>query len=158
VSAEPRTLWSRLNIALQRLFMKAHVAIYRLTAGKVGSHVSGANPRIGERAFLLLTTTGRKSGQQRITPLFYLPDGENSIVVASNWGAATHPQWWQNLQANPHAQIQIRERIIPIIAHEADPEEHTRLWTILTARHPDFADYQRKTTRQIPLVILTPNP
>jgi F420H(2)-dependent quinone reductase len=158
VSTEPRPLWSGLNIALQRFFMNAHVAIYRLTAGKVGGYVSSTNPRIGNRAFLLLTTTGRKSGRQRVTPLFYFPDGGNNVVVASNWGASVHPQWWRNLQTNPHARVQIRRQIIPVIARGATSEERARLWAILTARHPDFADYQQKTPRQIPLVILTPNP
>src|SRR5579863_9232885 len=97
---------------VQRVFMQGHVSLYRLTSGAIGS-------RAGGRSLLILTTLGRKSGKERDTPLFYFPDGEHLIVIASNGGAPKHPTWWLNLQANPQAKVQIRGRIIAVTARQA---------------------------------------
>jgi F420H(2)-dependent quinone reductase len=116
---------------------------------------------------MLLTTTGRKSGQQRVTPIFYLPAMEDTInsipiekghflLIASNWGASTDPIWWLNLQVNPRAQVRIGKKTMAVTARKADSEERSRLWPLITSRYTNFADYQRSTRREIPVVILTP--
>ena len=131
---------------LQRLFMKGHVSLYRRTGGKVGNG----------KSFLILTTIGRKSGIERDTPLFFFPDEGRFIVIASNGGAPKHPTWWLNLQSNPKAKIQVRSRVIPVIARQADAEESKRLWTIIADKYKNFVGYQKRTTREIPIIILTP--
>jgi len=133
--------------ALQRIFMRVHSGIYRLTGGVVGG-------RGGSRSFLLLTTIGRKSGRERVTPIFYLPDGENFVLIASNWGAPTHPIWWLNLLAHPQAWVQVGRRRIAVQARLADPAERAQLWARVTAKYSNFAAYQQRTAREIPVVIL----
>jgi deazaflavin-dependent oxidoreductase (nitroreductase family) len=130
--------------SLQRLFMKGHVSLYRLTGGKVG----------GGKHFLILTTIGRKSGVERDTPLFFFRDGDHFIIIASTGGAPKHPIWWLNLQNNPQAKIQVGPRVIPVTARQADGEERTRLWSIIAENYKNFVQYQKHTTREIPVVIL----
>ncbi len=111
---------------------------------------------MGGQNILILTTTGRKSGKKRDTPLQYTTDGDRFIIIASNGGAPKHPTWFLNLRANPQAQIQIRSQKIAVTASEASGDERTRLWSQVTGVHQNFADYQKRTTRQIPVVVLTP--
>ncbi|GAC1349838.1 MAG: nitroreductase family deazaflavin-dependent oxidoreductase [Ktedonobacteraceae bacterium] len=132
--------------SLQRLFMKGHVSLYRLTGGKVG----------GGEHLLILTTVGRKSGLERDTPLFFFRDGDRFIIIASAGGAPKHPIWWLNLQGNPQAKVQVGPRVIPVTARRADGEERTRLWSIIAENYKNFVGYQKHTTREIPVVILTP--
>jgi F420H(2)-dependent quinone reductase len=134
---------------LQSFAMKVHVSFYRLTGGAIGGKLAG-------RPMLLLTTLGRKSGLERITPILYFSDGNRYILIASNGGAPKHPQWFLNLLAQPEAKAQIKQDILNVIATQADPEERQRLWSLVTAKYQNFADYQKKTTREIPVVILTP--
>ena len=112
--------------------------------------------RLGKSPVLLLITTGRKTGKPRATPLFYLKDGDNIILVASNGGSTTHPTWWLNLQANPQAKVELGRKKLPVTARQADAEERKRLWPLLVAMYAGYAEYQKKTTREIPLVILSP--
>jgi F420H(2)-dependent quinone reductase len=137
--------------ALRRFTSGANISLYRLTNGAVGA-------KMGGRSILLLTTIGRKSGKERVTPLLYLPEGNHFVVIASNWGEANHPMWWLNLQANPRAKIQIGPKIIPVTARQASPEERQRLWPVITSKYSNYADYEKSTTREIPVVILTPGP
>lgn len=129
-----------------RLFMKGHVSLYRLTGGKVG----------GGEHHLILTTTGRKSGVERDTPLFFFTDADRYIVIASNGGAPKHPVWWLNLQSNPQAKIQVNPQVIPVTAQLADGEERKRLWAIISEKYKNFVAYQNRATREIPIVVLTP--
>ncbi len=85
-----------------------------------------------------------------------MPEAGRFILIASNWGAPNNPQWWLNLQAHPSAKVQVGKKTIVVTATPADAEERARLWSLVTSRYPDFADYQRRTTREIPVVILTP--
>ncbi len=135
--------------ALQRYFMGMHVWFYQRTGGGLGGKLVG-------RTMLLLTTIGRKSGQERITPIFYFLDHDRFVLIGSNSGSPTHPQWWRNLQANPQAKVQVGRRIIDVTAHDAIGEERQRLWSLVTARHPEFLRYQSRTTRAIPVVVLAP--
>lgn len=132
--------------SLLRLLMQSQVSLYRLTGGKMG----------GGEHMLILTNTGRKSGIQRDTPLFYFRDGDRFIIIASAGGAAKHPVWWLNLQGNPQAKVQVGPRIIPVTAKQAEGEERARLWSIIAENYKNFVSYQKRTTRELPVIILTP--
>lgn len=150
MSANSQTAKSkRKGVALQRFFTNMHIALYRRTNGAIGS-------RMGGRSLLLLTTIGRKSGQERTTPLLYMEDGNDYILIASYGGAPQDPQWFRNLVENPQAKIQIGSKVIDVTTRKANPEERSRIWPIVTGQFQNFADYQKKTTREIPVVILTP--
>lgn len=132
-----------------RFFTGANIFVYRLSGGKIGGHM-------GKAPILLLTTTGRKSGLQRTTPLLYLKDGDNLILVASNGGAPTHPTWSLNLRTNPQVEVEIGKQKQAMTARQASAEERARLWPLLINMYPGYAQYQKKTTREIPVVILSP--
>ncbi len=132
--------------SLQRLFMKGHVSLYRLTGGKVG----------GGEHLLILTTTGRKSGVERDSPLFFFHDGDQFIIIASAGGAPKHPTWWLNLKSNPQAKIQTGSQVISVAAKEAEGEERARLWAIIADNYKNFVQYQTRTSRELPVIILTP--
>jgi len=137
------------SVALQRFFMKVHIVFYQRTGGVIGGNLAG-------HPMLLLTTVGRKTQQERLTPIAYYRDGERFILIASNGGAQKHPIWWLNLQAHPQARVQVGAKIIPVTASEAQGEELQRLWSEITAKFSNFQSYQEKTERMIPVVILTP--
>lgn len=103
---------------------------------------------------LLLTTTGRKSGEKRRTALIYQPDGDAYVVVASNGGSPGHPSWYLNLQADPTAEVRVGSDVFTARARTAGPDERDRLWKLMNEVWPDYAEYQTKTGREIPVVIL----
>ena len=125
------------------------VSLYRLTRGKVSGHVQGLQ-------VLLLTTIGRKTGKQRTTPLGYFIDDGNYVITASNAGFDTHPAWFQNLRANPHVTIEIKDQQMEAEAEVAPPEKRNSLWSKLISLSPAYANYAKKTSREIPLVVLRP--
>ncbi|MGI5218839.1 nitroreductase family deazaflavin-dependent oxidoreductase [Nocardia sp. CA-290969] len=127
-----------------------HVARYRETDGEVGYVWNGTN-------ILLLTTTGRKSGRPRTSALIYGRDGADYLVVASAGGAATHPAWYLNLRANPVAEVQIKAERVRVTARTATAAERPRLWQLATEYWPNYDVYQSRTSRVIPLVVLTPS-
>jgi deazaflavin-dependent oxidoreductase (nitroreductase family) len=127
----------------------AHAGLYRATGGKLFG-------RMGKSPILLLNTVGRKSGQKRTSPLLYAMDGEDFIVIASKGGAPTHPAWYLNLRANPQATVEIGDREVRIEAEVADPEDKARLWQKMVEMYPTYDAYQRKTEREIPLLVLHP--
>ncbi len=131
----------------QRFITNIHTFIYRLSGGRIGGRMVGS-------PVLLLTTIGRKSGKERTLPLLYLADGDTIVLVASNGGAAKHPLWWSNLVANPQAKLQIGSRILTMTATLAQGEERSRLWSRLVEMYPDYANYQKRTPREIPVVLL----
>ncbi|MDP9182848.1 MAG: nitroreductase family deazaflavin-dependent oxidoreductase [Actinomycetota bacterium] len=139
------------------LQLKAMNAIHRgalkLTGGRVGWKLKGMKA-------LELTTTGRKSGITRVVMLTSpLQEGGTIVVVASRGGDDTSPAWFYNLQANPDVEVAFAGRAkAPMTAHVATPEERGRLWPLVVADHPHYGGYQTKTTREIPLVLLTPVP
>jgi len=104
---------------------------------------------------LLLTTTGRISGQERETPLIYAPDGYDYIVVASKGGAPEHPNWYLNLIAHPDITVQVLADRFPAVAREAVGEEYQRAWDLAAARWPNYNVYTQRTERRIPVVILS---
>jgi deazaflavin-dependent oxidoreductase (nitroreductase family) len=131
---------------------RAHVALYRASRGRLGGRISRGAP------VLLLTTTGRKSGRERTTPLLYLEDAGRYVVIASVGGAPKHPAWYLNLLANPAATLEVGSRKLPVTASTASPEERTRLWPLAVQIYSGYDAYQAKTTREIPVVILAPRP
>ena len=142
-----------MKLALKDAFAKQasalNILLYRKTGGKVGG-------KIGKARILLLTTTGRKSGKQRTTPLVYTSDGERIVLVASYGGDPRSPAWFHNLTANPLVTVEIGSEKKTMRAAVADADEKQRLWPMVVATYKGYEGYQRKTTRDIPLVILTP--
>ncbi len=130
--------------------MRWHAALYRATGGLVGGRVPGLP------SLLLLDHVGAHSGKRRTTPLVYMPDGENLLIVASKGGHPRHPAWLHNLRAHPDTEVQIRSRRIPVHAREASPEERLRLWPRAAEYNPHWARYRERTSREIPLVLLEP--
>jgi deazaflavin-dependent oxidoreductase (nitroreductase family) len=136
-----------------RLAMKlgtgAHAGVYRATGGKLFG-------RMGKSPILLLNTVGRKSGKKRTSPLLYVMDGEDFVIIASKGGAPTHPAWYLNLKGNPEATVEIGDQEVRVRAREADSEEKARLWQKMVEMYPTYDDYQKKTERDIPLLVLHP--
>jgi deazaflavin-dependent oxidoreductase (nitroreductase family) len=128
---------------------RLHTRLYRLTGGRIGHSA-------GNIKNLLLTTTGRKTGERRTVPLAYMRDGEAYVVVASNGGADRPPSWWLNLRDAPGARIQVGNETLDVVASRADAEEHARLWPLLKEMNPFYGRYEQITTREIPVVILRP--
>jgi F420H(2)-dependent quinone reductase len=130
--------------------MRAHAEIYRATDGRIG----GSFP--GLPALLLLDHVGAKSGKKRTTPLVYMPDGDDYVVVASKGGYAKNPGWLHNLRAHPDTTIQIGRRRIPVHAREATDEERERIWPRAVKYNKPWGDYTSRTDRVFPVVILSP--
>jgi deazaflavin-dependent oxidoreductase (nitroreductase family) len=103
---------------------------------------------------LVLTTTGRRSGDKRRNALIYGTDGDDHLVVASKGGSKDHPHWYLNLVADPHVHVQVGSEKFDAVAHAASPEERKRLWPIMTKIFPMYESFQKKTDRVIPVVIL----
>jgi deazaflavin-dependent oxidoreductase (nitroreductase family) len=131
---------------LQRI-SKTHIWLYRKTAGIVGQRLDGLD-------ICLLTTRGRKSGQVRTAPLPYFRDGERFVLIASNAGRDKHPAWFLNLSENPDVELQIGPRRLRARAREAQGDERTRIWALVTRDHPRFNRYVPWTDRVIPVVVL----
>jgi deazaflavin-dependent oxidoreductase (nitroreductase family) len=112
--------------------------------------------KMGAAPILLLTTTGRKSGRSRTVPLLYLKDDRSFVLVASLGGAPKHPAWFLNLDGDPGVTVQVGSQRSSATARRASAEEKARLWPRLVAMYPQYADYQNRTTRDIPVVIVTP--
>ncbi len=130
------------------LFGAEHVQAYRESGGERGYRWRGTT-------ILLLTTEGRRSGEPRTTPLIHRTDGDRWVVVASKGGAPEHPGWYENLIANRDATIQVKDEVIPVRASDAEGSERDRLWALMAEVWPAYNDYQAKTDRQIPVVVLS---
>jgi deazaflavin-dependent oxidoreductase (nitroreductase family) len=127
-----------------------HIRRYTETGGEVGYLWNGVPT-------LLLTTTGRKTGEPRTRALIFGQDGEDYLIIASMGGAPRHPQWYLNLAAHPEAEIQVRGDHIPVSARTAQsPDERARLWRIMAGIWPNYDAYQARTQREIPVVVLSP--
>ena len=133
-----------------RWMTKANTWVYRATGGKVGGKFMRGAP------VCLITTMGRKSGQKRTVALIYLQEGEDVILVASKGGMEHHPQWYLNMEANPDVEVEIGTTITPMKARRASDEEKAAYWPKLVEIYPDYDDYQARTTRNIPVMVLSP--
>jgi deazaflavin-dependent oxidoreductase (nitroreductase family) len=131
------------------LFGDEHVRQYEATGGRTGHDWNGAS-------ILILHTRGRRSGEIRKFPLIYGRDGKSYVIVASRGGSPEHPGWYKNLLAQPDISIQVRDAVLPVTARTASGAEKKRLWPIMTAEWPDYDKYQASTTRDIPVVVLSP--
>ncbi|MFA1544210.1 nitroreductase family deazaflavin-dependent oxidoreductase [Actinomadura monticuli] len=129
------------------LYGKEHVQRYQETDGAEGHDWQGTTT-------LLLTTTGRKTGKERTTPLIYQPEGDAYLVVASKGGADEPPLWFLNLEAQPEVKVQVKGDKFTARARTATPAEKPAMWRKMTAVWPDYDEYQKKTSREIPVVVL----
>ena len=134
-------LWNRIT--------ELNVRAYRATGGKIGGTFDGA-------PVLLLHHVGRKSGERRVTPLLYLADGEDLVIVASMGGTPKHPAWYLTLQADARTEVEVGRDRRQVVARTATAEEKERLWPRLVAMYGAYAVYQERTSREIPVVILSP--
>lgn len=153
---KPKQLNSPVVSKVMKYAGKAHVWVYRRSGGKIG-----ANWRVGAGfkkpvPTLLLEHIGRKSGRRLVSPLVYIHDGDDVIVVASQGGRDTDPQWYRNLVANPEAYIEIGSERRPVRAVTATAEQRARLWPKLVEAYADFETYQAWANREIPVIILQP--
>jgi deazaflavin-dependent oxidoreductase (nitroreductase family) len=148
-SVRARRFSDRLIAGALRVFSRVHITLYRWKGGVIGERIFGTR-------MLLLTTTGRKTGQPRTKPAAYLTDGDALVIVAGAAGAAKHPDWWLNLQSFPEAQVQVGRRKLRMSANRALPEEQQRLWARYPAQHALFESMQKRVSREIPVVILRP--
>jgi F420H(2)-dependent quinone reductase len=133
-----------------RRLMGSHTAVYRATRGRIGHRFPGSPP------MLLLNHVGAKSGETRTTPLVYVRDGENLVLVASKGGNPKNPAWLHNLRANPDTTVQVGPERRAVRARVADPDERARLWPKAVATYSGYRGYQERTDREIPLVVLEP--
>ena len=132
--------------------MRAHAAVYRATSGRIGQHIPGVPP------MLLLDHVGAKSGRRRTAALVYLEDGPNLALIASKGGYPAHPAWFHNLMANPDVTVQVGRERRNVRARVATGEERARLWPKAVKAWSGYRSYQRRTQREIPVVILEPRP
>jgi deazaflavin-dependent oxidoreductase (nitroreductase family) len=135
--------------SIYRGVLSLMVFLYRATGGRVGGKMNRGD-------VLLLTATGRKSGKQRTVPLMYIRDGSAYVITASAGGADRHPGWFFNVRSHPQATIQVKDKQIQVMAEVAGPEKKRELWARLVEVAPNFAGYQKRTSRDIPMVILYP--
>lgn len=138
------------NNAPMRLLWRLHPRLYRRTGGRLGG-------RIARMPVLLLTSRGRRSGQERTSALLHLRDGERFVVIASNAGEDRHPAWWLNLRAEPRGEVELGRHRIAVRAREVEGPEREQLWTRWLEADPSYDEYRKRTTRRIPVVVLEPD-
>jgi deazaflavin-dependent oxidoreductase (nitroreductase family) len=145
--------WSRLSNSLGakglRMVGKLNVPVYRLTRGRVGG-------KVGRGPVLLLTTTGRKSGEPRTAPVLYLADGDSYVVINTNAGNAKTPAWSLNLRADPAAEVEVKGRRTPVQARLAEGEERADLWRRHMEQYSGWEFYESKLDREIGVFVLEP--
>lgn len=140
----------RIGSIVVKVMSNLNTAVYRLTGGRIGGRFLRGAP------VFLVTTIGRKSGQPRTSPLLYLKEGDDYVIVASKGGMSRHPLWYRNIEANPEVEIEMGRERFKALARRASDEEKRALWPKLVAMYPDYDDYQARTERNIPVVILSP--
>ena len=127
-------------------FMDINAFLIRISNGRIGG-------RLGTQTILLLETIGRKTGQPRVIPIAYFFHEGVYLIVASNWGKDQDADWYLNLLKTPRAKLTVNGKTIPVEAHAAQGEEYARLWKFATERHPPYLNYQKMTSRHIPIVV-----
>lgn len=133
---------------VMRLMSKTHIFFYKKSNGRLLSKIKGM-------PVCLLTTTGRQSRLARTIPLTYIPNGDRILLVGSQGGMPTHPNWYLNIVADPNVTVEIEGDARAMRAETASPEERAQLWSMVVARYPGYGDYQARTEREIPVVICT---
>jgi deazaflavin-dependent oxidoreductase (nitroreductase family) len=147
LGAPPRP--GSLGFAAWKRLTSLNNAVYRLSGGRLLGSFDG-NP------VLLLHHVGRRSGEERVTPLLYLEDGDDLVIVASMGGTPKHPAWFHNVTARADTEVEVGSERRLVSARVADPEERARLWPRLVERYPAFGTYQSRAEREIPVVVLAP--
>ncbi len=132
-----------------KLFMDLNAFLIRLTNGRIGG-------KLGTQTILLLETIGRKSGEPRMIPIAYFFHEGKYLIVASNWGKEKQAAWYLNLKKNPRASLTVNGKKIPVEAYEAQGHEYDSLWKFATERNPPYLDYQKMTSRKIPIMVFQP--
>ena len=133
-----------------RIMSVVNTALFKASGGRIGNKFMRGAP------VCLVTTTGARSGEVRTTPLIYLADGDDVVIVASKGGMSHHPAWYHNLAKNPAARVQIGSSVRDMVARRANAAEKAALWPRLVAIYRDYDDYQARTDRDIPVMILSP--
>lgn len=146
----PRFMDTPASELVVKWMSRINTFLYRRSGGEgLGSTFQGI-------PVALLTTTGRKTGEPRVSPLYFHRDGDIVIVAASKGGSDKHPMWYLNLKANPKVQVQIRKEVLDLTARDATAEEREKYWPRLVEMYPTYTDYQSWTDRMIPLVVCEP--
>ena len=127
-------------------FMSINAFFLRLSGGRMGS-------KLGTQTILLLHTTGRRSGQERVIPIAYFDYNGKYLIVASNWGKDKNAEWYLNLKRQPRAALEVKGKRIEVQSREAMGDEYDSLWRFATEHHPPYLDYQKMTTRHIPIMV-----
>ena len=127
-------------------FMTINTLLLQLSRGQIGG-------KLGKQTILILHTIGRKSGLDRAIPIAYFDYESHYLIVASNWGKDRQADWYLNLKKDPRAKLEIYGKTVSVVAHEAQGEEYDRLWKFATEHHPPYLDYQKMTTRHIPIMV-----
>ena len=130
-------------------FMAINAFLIRITRGRIGS-------QLGTQTILILNTVGRKSGQPRSIPIAYFFHEGKYLVVESNWGRDNHADWYFNLKSQPQVSIEVKGKVLQVNARFAEGEEYVRLWGYVTKRHAPYLEYQKMTTRKLPIAIFEP--
>ena len=138
-----------MNDLFIKWFMSINAFFLRVSRGRIGS-------KLGTQTILLLHTTGRKSGEERVIPIAYFDFEGKYLIVASNWGKDQNADWYLNLQKEPRAVLDVKGKSIQVQSREAQGEEYERLWKFATEKHPPYLNYQKKTTRHIPIMVFEP--
>jgi F420H(2)-dependent quinone reductase len=146
----PRSLNSSGTAVIIKWMSRINTWLYKVSGGRIGDKFLQGAP------VALLTTTGRKTGQPRISPLLYLRDGDRVIVVASHGGREKNPMWYLNLKANPKVSVQIKKEVLELTARDATAEERAKYWPQLVKMYSSYDDYQSWTDRTIPVVVCDP--
>jgi deazaflavin-dependent oxidoreductase (nitroreductase family) len=156
VKAKPKGLDRPSTVRIIKTMSRAHTWLYRKSGGRIGRKWRVGSAMRHGVPICLLTTIGRSSGQPRIVPLLHMADGERVIVVASQGGLPTNPQWYRNVQANPQVTVEFAGTTRTMLARTADAQERAVLWPRLVELYRDFESYQTWTDREIPVVICEP--
>jgi deazaflavin-dependent oxidoreductase (nitroreductase family) len=140
----------RIGSVVVKVMSVLNVLVYRASGGRIGGTFLRGAP------VCLVTVVGRKSGEPHTIPLLYLADGDDVVIVASKGGMSKHPVWYWNLVATPRCEVEIGRERRPMVARRVSGDEKAVLWLRLCEMYPDYADYQRRTTRDIPVLRLSP--
>jgi F420H(2)-dependent quinone reductase len=138
---------NRLGWRVWQALTQGHVQAYRLSGGRVAGSYRGS-------PVLLLDHVGRKSGKKHTSPLIYARDGDDLVIVASKGGSRKHPLWWLNLRERPETAVQVGSEKRQVVARQASPEEKARLWPVVCDIYAPYEEYQQKTKRDIPVIVL----
>jgi F420H(2)-dependent quinone reductase len=149
-TSRPRFMDSKASDVFIKWMSRLNTWMYRRNNGQ------GLGGTFQNIPVALLTTTGRKSAQPRVSPLYFLRDGDKVIVAASKGGSDRNPMWYGNLKADPKVQVQIKSEVLDLTARDANDEERARYWPQLVKMYPSYDDYQSWTDRVIPLVVCEP--